>query len=384
MHTDIAAQPAAVPATSGRRPIRVVFCWAEPSGYMAACWRALAALPGVDVHIIHPSQLFEGQSNRFNSELAGLSSEMFAADAPDIEEWLIEAVARQRPDVIVVCGWIYWPYTRVVRSPRLRHVRMVMGMDSPWRGTITQRLARLRLATTIDRCDVVVTAGERSATYARKLAVPERKIRTGYYGFDYAKFGAVARSRGEAPWRRRFLYVGRYVAQKDLGNLAAGYARYRQMVDDPWGLTCCGDGPERGLISGQPGISDLGFKPPAELPEVLRQHGAFVMASNFEPWGVVIAEAAASGLPLVCTTACGAGVDLVRPYYNGLTVAPGDVEGLARALRWVHEHEGELAAMGARSHRLAEAFSAESWATRWLQYFLDTLEPLPSAGEGRR
>jgi glycosyltransferase involved in cell wall biosynthesis len=156
--------------------------------------------------------------------------------------------------------------------------------------------------------------------------------------------------------------------------LAAAYARYRALVDDPWGLTCCGDGPDGALLKGREGITDIGFKPPAELPEVLRQHGVFVITSHFEPWGVVIAEAAASGLPLLCTTACGAAVDLLRPYYNGLTAAPRDVEGLARAMEWFHHHEDQLPMMGARSHAIAEAFSAESWAVRWHNYLLETLD----------
>lgn len=368
------------PSGDGPRRLRVVFLWAEASGYMGACWRALAARPNVELHIIYPEQIFSWQANRFHHELEGLSSERFAAHAPDIERWLIEAVARQRPDVVVICGWIYWPYTRVVRSPRLSHVRMVMGMDSPWRGTLNQRLARFRLGPTISRCDAVITAGERSVAYARRLAVPEHKIHTGYYGFDYARFGAIAHTR-TTPWPRQFLFIGRYVAQKDLATLAAAYARYRELVDDPWGLTCCGDGRDAGLIKDRPGLTDIGFKPPAELPEVLRRHGAFVMASHFEPWGVVIAEAAASGLPLLCTTACGAALDLLRPYYNGLTAAPRDVEGLARGMRWIHQHESELPLMGARSHAIAEAFSAESWAQRWHNYLLEALD---AANEGRR
>ena len=355
------------------RAIKVVFCWAEASGYMSACWRALDARPGVDVHILHPEQLFEAQANQFKHELDGLSNEMFDSSSPDILPWLADAVTRQRPDVVVVCGWIFWPYTRLLRSPALDGVRAIMGMDSPWRGTWTQRLARLRLGSTLERCDLVVTSGERSSTYARKLGVPEARVRTGYYGFDYERFSRVAQSRTREAWPRKFLFVGRYVTQKDLGTLAAAYAKYRTMVDAPWTLTCCGQGPDATLIANQPGITDLGFKPPSELPDVFRSHGAFVMASQFEPWGVVIAEAAASGLPLLCTTACGAALDLVRPYYNGVTVAPRDIEGLAGAMRWMHQHVEELPQMGARANAAAEAYSASAWAARWHHYMLEAL-----------
>lgn len=355
------------------RAIKVVFCWAEASGYMSACWRALDARPGVDVHILHPEQLFLAQTNRFKHELDGLSNEMFDSSSPDILPWLVEAVSRQRPHVIVLCGWIFWPYTRLLRSAALEGVRAIMGMDSPWRGTWSQRLARLRLGPTLERCHLVVTSGERSSAYARKLGVPEARIRSGYYGFDYERFSRVAQSRTPERWPRKFLFVGRYVAQKDLGTLAAAYAKYRRMVDAPWDLTCCGQGPDAALIAGHTGITDIGFKPPSELPDVFRSHGAFVMASQFEPWGVVIAEAAASGLPPLCTTVCGAALDLVRPYYNGVTVAPRDADGLAAAMRWMHEHSDELPQMGARARAAAEAFSAHAWAARWHNYLLEAL-----------
>ena len=131
--------------------------------------------------------------------------------------------------------------------------------------------------------------------------------------------------------------VGRYVPQKDLHTLVKAYSLYRATVRHPWGLTCCGTGPDAALLEGVPGVEDIGFAQPQDLPAILERHGAFVLASQYEPWGVVIAETAASGLPIICTTACGASIDLVRPYYNGLLVTPGDAAALSRALRWMHD-----------------------------------------------
>lgn len=358
--------------------MQVTILWAEVSGYMAACWRALAHRPGLDIHVLHPAKLF-GKTNPFHQDsslLQGISSEQFDSESADVDRLVFQAVANRRPQVLVVCGWFFRPYTRLVHAPQFQRVPLVMGMDTPWRGDWRQRLARFFLSGFLKRVDLVVTAGERSAAYARHLGVPENHLRAGFYGFDWPQFSAVAGNRQTASnaWPRQFLFVGRYVPQKDLPTLMQAYSAYRQSVSQPWGLTCCGAGEAAGCLTGVPGVMDTGFTLPRALPEVFGQHGVFVLPSKFEPWGVVVAEAAASGLPVICTTACGAGTDIVRPYYNGIVVASGDVAGLARAMRWMHEHESELPLMGRRGQALAEAYSAEAWAARWHNYFLELVE----------
>jgi glycosyltransferase involved in cell wall biosynthesis len=359
------------------RNLRVVFCWAEVTGYMAACWKALAKRPGIDLHVVHTKKLFD-HPTRFDLVplLNGLSNQEFSKDAPDLDAWLLAHVSGQRPDVVVICGWIFWPYTRLMQAKQLERATMVLGMDSPWRGTLRQRLAHLKLGAVANAADLVVSASERSAEYARRIGVPSDRIRSGYYGFDYDRFSPVADQRSSQPgrWPRQFLFVGRYVEQKDLTTLIAAYSLYREGVSDPWGLTCCGAGKQGSLLQGVPGVVDAGFTQPNEQPAIFRDHGAFVLSSKFEPWGVVLAEAAASGLPLICTTACGAGTDLVRPYFNGLVTPPQDARRLARAMRWMHDHEDALPLMGRRGQALAEGFSADAWALRWHNYLLDAVD----------
>lgn len=353
--------------------MRVVFCWAEVAGYSAACFQALRRRPGLDVHVIHPERLLP-RPNPFNVAplLDGVSHEMFDTSRPDVDAHLLHAVAERRPDVVALCGWIYWPYTRLVKAKALADARFVLGMDTPWRGTFAQRLARLRLASFVGGLDLVVTAGERASEYARRIGVPDARIRTGFYGFDFESYAGAARRR-ESPSPRRFLFTGRYAEEKDLLTLLRAYEAYRSSVTDPWSLTCAGAGPDAYRLKGVPGVTDAGFVQPPQLAELFATHGAFVLPSRFEPWGVVIAEAAAAELPIVCSTACGAALDLVRPYYNGVVVPEQDAGALARALRWIHDHHSTLATIGRRGQPLAAAFSAEAWAERWHQYLFEVV-----------
>jgi glycosyltransferase involved in cell wall biosynthesis len=323
--------------------------------------------------VLHTRQLFKRQ-NPFDLGplLNGVSNQEFSKDAPDINQWLLDEVRKRNPDVMVVCGWIYWPYIRLIASQQLEPARVILGMDSPWRGTALQHLSRWRLRRVVQHSDMVVTAGARSAEYARHMGVTVDKIRSGYYGFDYDRFRPVAdRRMRNGSWPRQFLFVGRYVPQKDLATLMKAYAEYRAGVSEPWGLTCCGSGPDAHLLRDQPGVVDRGFTQPEEQADIFAQHGAFVLPSSFEPWGVVLAEAAASGLPILCTTVCGAGIDLVRQSVNGLMTEPGDAHGLAAAMRWMHDHEDRLFEMGRQGQALAASFSADAWAERWHNYMID-------------
>jgi glycosyltransferase involved in cell wall biosynthesis len=158
------------------------------------------------------------------------------------------------------------------------------------------------------------------------------------------------------------------VKDKAIDVLLEAYSEYRRAAPDPWPLSCCGAGPYGEMIRSAPGVEDLGFVQPGDLPRVFADHGVFVLASRHEPWGLVLAEAAGAGLPLVCTEACGAGPDVVRSMWNGITVATDDPGRLAAALRWCHDHYAILPTMGERGQPLAAFYSSQAWADRMINY----------------
>lgn len=345
------------------QPLSLVLCWPGISGYMAACWRALAARPDVRLSIL--STPCHGFTPNLVSGLdCHIMSDAESASAEFVSAW----VRNHRPDVVSIGGWSTPAFKALARDHALQHVPFVLAMDNPWLGTLKQRLAPVALRSFLQRFAAVVVPGERGWQFGRYLTPGSVAVAKGLYGVDVATLATAAEARRQAEeWPRRFLFVGRYAPVKAIDVLVAGYRRYRAMVQDPWPLTCCGAGPLGRLLAEQPGIHDLGFVQPPDQPAVWREHGVFVLASRFDPWPLVIAEACATGLPVVCSEACGSAVELVRSFYNGITVATDSAADLAAGLAWMHAHHDLLPAMGRRSEQLAAPYSADMWATRWLE-----------------
>ena len=345
--------------------MRVAICWGGVSGYMAACWRELASRPGIDLLVLnqagqqHNTAFAEEVTRGFNHRF--LSEPTAAAYAAAIRE--------HRAEVVSLSGWLHPAFLEVAADPQFSAVPFLIGIDTPLQRTWRQRLGRVRLRTYLRRMSRIVVPGERAWQYARYLGFAESQIRRGLYGIDYNALAPLherrVREAGERRWPGRFLFVGRYVPEKGLDVLVAAYRRYRAGVSDPWPLTCCGMGPQRDLIAGEPGVEDAGFIQPDQMPDMFARHGALVLSSRFDPWPLVIAEASAAGLPVVCTEACGSAVELVRNEYSGFTAATEDAESLSRALVRAHESHAKLPEMGRRAQAFAAAYSAQAWADRW-------------------
>ena len=149
--------------------------------------------------------------------------------------------------------------------------------------------------------------------------------------------------------------------------MAEAYRIYSAQVETPWKLICAGKGEcQSQLLSA--GAEDRGFIQPEALPDFLAEADAFILPSRFEPWGVVVQEAAATGLPVIVSDVCGAGVHLLRDRWNGRSFAAGDAEQLAECLLWMHQQsEDQLATLGHNSFELSKQYTPERWAQTLLE-----------------
>ncbi len=340
------------------------------SGYMAACWRALAEREGIEVFVaaLRPES---GSAVEFSSGIMhGIDCELLTQAEMDEPGRLAGIVREQKPDVVVLCGWGSKSYPEIAQDPALAGAKFIMTMDTPYTGTLRQKLGGLAKRSYFKRFDHCVVAGERTHRLARTLGFDESILTRGVYSVDGAAFETAIAQRAKLDeWPASFFYVGRYAPVKGLDVLARAYRQYRDGCQrdgqTPWGLTTCGKGDEDRHFKGLEGHTDHGFTQPDDLPGIMANCGAFVIASRYEPWGTVLAEAGFAGLPIVCTEACSAHLDVVRTYYNGVVTPTDDADALAQGLRWIHDRRATAAELGRRSRALADPYGAPAWADRW-------------------
>jgi glycosyltransferase involved in cell wall biosynthesis len=137
--------------------------------------------------------------------------------------------------------------------------------------------------------------------------------------------------------RRYFLFVGRFLRRKGIEDLVNAYTRYRNTAEDPWDLVFVGAGPEEDSIRAcavrVKGIRVVGPKYDESLCCCYALAGALVVPSRSDPWGLVINEGMASGLPVIASRGCGAVKTLVLEGENGWTFDPCDQTALMALLQ---------------------------------------------------
>lgn len=326
------------------------------AGYTAACLRRLKADYGTELLVYHwpiaPDAPYAPDTFAFIDRAIPKHDQSADEIARTVRDFA--------PDAVLMSGWMDKAYLQAAKQLRAAGIPVVAGCDTQWRGTARQHMAALLARRLLHPAiDVLWVSGERQRQFAEHLGYPGARIWDGIYACDWEAFAAPA----ALERARAFLYVGRYVEVKGLDVLLEAYTHYRAQANDPWVLWCAGTGPLAEQLKGVPGVENKGFVQPDDLPALLHAAGAFVLPSRWEPWGVVVQEAAAARLPLVCSDASGAAVHLLRTGFNGFSFGNGDALHLAEGFRHVADLTDTVREVyGTRSHALAQQYTPERWA----------------------
>jgi glycosyltransferase involved in cell wall biosynthesis len=296
------------------------------------------------------------------------------------------------PVAVAICGYHSPDALAILRWCKRRRRRAILlsetgQHDGPriwWKEAFKRFL--------VSKFDAAICGGTVHRAYLQRLGFPLSKISLGYDVVDNRYFERAAQmerqqSRRALPY---FLASGRFVERKNYHTLIRAYARYVQSKRAAggaagssgrvWDLVLLGDGPERmrlqeicrtleievatdpfqntddcsaGHTAGR--VFFPGFKQIEDLPRFYAWAGAFIHPATTEPWGLVLNEAMASGLPLLASAQTGAATDLIQDGVNGWRFQSHDDDELARRMLMLSDlSHDQLKAMGASSLRIVQ------------------------------
>ncbi len=186
------------------------------------------------------------------------------------------------------------------------------------------------------RADGFIATSSAARARLEAFGVPDERIAVALQAADVESFRRAAAANGH-PRRGggplRVISVGRLVPDKNFGALIEAVAR----IGDQAELEIVGSGflesdlKELAARLEAP-VRFRGHVPPGELPGLYATADAYALTSTYEPFGVAVREAAAAGLPIICTNTAGAAGDVAIEARNALLVNPYSVEEVAVAL----------------------------------------------------
>jgi glycosyltransferase involved in cell wall biosynthesis len=250
----------------------------------------------------------------------------------------LRALADFAPDVVVAGGGGIWSSPANIAALAARRRRGWAFV--PWWGSFTRpqptwprRAADPWVQYFMRTADACLAYGTRHVRDLARMGVDPART-------AIAPISALA---PERPPRResmrtgpqaRFLFVGRLIESKGLDVLLEAFR-----LVDAGELWIAGDGPLRKFVAkaaaGDPKIRLLGYVDGRALADMYSRSDALIVPSLYEPWGLVVHEGLAHGLPVIATDQVGAADDLIETGVNGYVVPAGSPEAMAAAMRKV-------------------------------------------------
>ena len=169
------------------------------------------------------------------------------------------------------------------------------------------------------------------------------------------------------------LYVGSFIERKGLDALLKAFALAVKAAP-ALKLALVGSGDQQGALQSlaqQLGVAErVTWQPYRQQPEIWDLYGAadlFVLPSRLDTFGVVVTEAMAAGLPVLCSQHAGAARDLVSDDVNGWVIDPAQPETMARRLAVLASDPALRATMGAASRERSRLAQPETAAEPFYQ-----------------
>lgn len=269
-------------------------------------------------------------------------------DIPNYRLWSCLRLKLQQlnPSVIMLVGYSLRINRQTAYWAKMNNIPIVLVSDTTYQDKKRYPIFEFIKKKFVKTFDAAFVAGVRSKDYLISLGLNREKITVGcdvvdneyFYNWKFSnevnKFQQLSI---KLPDKKFFLFVGRFIKEKNITSLIYAYDQYSRKIDNQkkMDLVFCGSGPEeeklKKIISslGINGIHFEGFIDYKILPFYYAKASCLILPSFSETWGLVVNEAMASSLPVLVSEKCGCTPDLISQGQNGWSFNPFNINELA-------------------------------------------------------
>lgn len=252
----------------------------------------------------------------------------------------------------------YWRLARQYHKKN-KNRPIVLGSDAQWTGNRNNYIKKIFFQLTYKKVFThILSAGLWQVVYALNIGFRRHQILTPLYCANNAQFYKVDIYKKSELYPKRFIFVGRLTHVKGVEQILEAWDSIEDKKE--WKMTMIGNGDLYDIISTHRDIELLPFMNQEEICTIMQDSGCALIPSIYEPWGLVIHEAAAAGLPIIVTRNCGATNQFVKDGVNGYLIDENSVLSLKSAMERIMNLEGaDLINMSERSREFSKSIQPE-------------------------
>lgn len=336
----------------------IIFIYTSLPGYMFSCIEKLATK--VDYKII----VVETSKNK-NYPIKFTSNNFSIINYKEFDE-IIFNLSETKIRKVFLTGWANYKIIKYANYFSKQEIPLVLLSDQSKMSNLRQKIGKILLKSYLEKFEKIIVPGKSGFDLMVYYGVPQQNISMGLYTADDSIFNeakTLRDSKGEYP--KSFLFDGQFIERKGVPFLINEYKEYIKVSRAPWKLTMVGKGELENIIS--PEIENLGFVRQSELKEIYANAGCFILPSYEDHWGVVVHQAACSGLPMLISPYCGSYHEFLLNNLNGYLIDPNKKSSLTDAMLMIESLEvNKLKEMGELSFQLSKSFSVDGWVNNFI------------------
>jgi len=281
---------------------------------------------------------------------------------------LLIEIKKLNPNVLLVSGRMDSYYLYVSRKLRQSSIRVCL-FDTIHRKNFIQYLKKIFSGILYKPYfDYMWGVGTLQTAFAKDIGYKMEKIKSGFYVADRIFFKNFFQPNFTSN-NFKFLFIGRLVKEKNIIKLAKVIDKINFEFNSNHRLGVIGEGQLLDEILKFNCIDYLGLKNQKQIIKISKSYHAFCLPSIYEPWGVVIHEMTALGLPILSSNKCGAAIDLVIEGENGYKFDPYRFDAIYNALvMYIKLPDAKKAIMSLNSNKIARNINHESWNKTLLSF----------------